>query len=54
MLQKKCLCAMLGSLAGSIHIIKDIVYDDNKKIIIEIYQVFSLQKPMIVLISQCR
>jgi hypothetical protein len=36
---KKCLCAMFGFLVGSIHIIKDIVYDDNKKIIMEIYQV---------------
>jgi hypothetical protein len=36
---KKCLCAMFGFLTASILIIKDIVYDDNKKIIMGIYQV---------------
>jgi hypothetical protein len=30
---------MFGFLTGSIHIIKDIVYDDNKKVIMGIYQV---------------
>jgi hypothetical protein len=36
---KKCLCTLFGFMLGSIHVSKDVAYENNNVVINSIYQV---------------